>query len=224
MKRRVINCVLCYLFGILLIAVGVNVSINSNLGVSPVNSFPVSVSNVTGFDRGWCVTIIFLAYVGIQALILRSAFKLKDLLQIVFSTIFGYFVTFTGSLLGDFIIPTYFGRLAMLALSIIFIALGLVFYLTADIVPMPMEGMAMAIAEKSKKPFHQIKTILDCTSVALAVLISVIGFGFKKGLLEGVVREGTVLSALVIGKVMSLFAKPLQPIIKKWCFAEEKQQ
>lgn len=216
--------VLFYILGIFLIAMGVNVALNSNLGVSPVNSLPVAISVVSGIEKGICVTVIFLLYVLVQFLLLRRDFKMKNLLQIVFSTMFGYFVTLTSSLLAGFRIPTYFGQLAMLLISIVVIALGLVFYLTADIVPMPMEGMALAVTQKLKKfKFHNVKVALDCLSVLLAVVVLLVGSLVLERPIEWIVREGTVVSALAVGKVMGFISKFLKPRLQAICFGPAEE-
>ena len=83
-----------YCLGLLFLAFGVALSVNSNLGVSPVNSLPYVISKVVNVQMGTCVTIVFCAYILMQVLILRKEFNHINLLQIVFSTIFGYFVDF----------------------------------------------------------------------------------------------------------------------------------
>lgn len=208
-----------YVLGIFCIALGSNVAVNSQLGTSPVNSLPFSIAEVSGADRGICVTAVFLVYILLQALILRRDFKPKNLLQIVFSTLFGYFVSFTGQFVAGFSIPTYFGKLAMIGISILLIALGLVFYLTADIVPLPMEGLALAVSSKlTSFQFHNVKVMLDCASVALAVTVLLVGGAITRQPIQWTVREGTALSAVLVGKVMGVLAKPLKGRIAALCF------
>lgn len=82
-----------------------------------------------------------------------------------------------------------------------------------DLVAMPMEGLTQAIAKKVGKPFHNVKIVVDCSSVALGIVLS---FVFLHGLLG--IREGTVITAIVVGKIMGVFKKPLQAKIQKLCF------
>ena len=137
-----------YCLGVLLLAFGVAVSVNSNLGVSPVNSLPYVISKILNVQLGSCVTAVFCSYIVLQILILRREFQPVNLLQILFSTLFGYFVDFAKLVLGDFAIPTYAGKLVMLAVSIVLIALGILRYMDAQLVPMPMEGLTASIAKK----------------------------------------------------------------------------
>lgn len=205
--------VLLYVLGLFLMAFGVAIAANSNLGISPVNSLPYVVSAVVSRDPGTCVTLIFCSYILLQIIILRREFKLINLLQIVFSTIFGYFVNFTKAIVGDFAIPTYAGQLLMLAVSIVFIAVGVVLYIEVEMVPMPMEGLSLAIAGRVGIPFHNMKIIIDCLVVAAGVALS---FLCLHELVY--IREGTVITAIVTGKVMALVKKPISPFVQRVCF------
>lgn len=213
-KVKIVYRVAFYLLGLLLLSAGSIFSINSGLGVSPVNALPYAVSVVSGVKLGTCVTAIFSLYIIVQVVLLRSEFKPVNLLQIVFSTLFGVFVNAVKSMLGSFCFPTYFGRLAMMCISIILVSLGLLFYLSADIVPMPMEGMTMTITKRLKRfSFHNVKIVIDSVSVLLACVITLAGLGGITG-----VREGTIIAAIVTGKVLALISKPLKPKLERICF------
>lgn len=207
--------VLIYCLGLLSLAFGVAFSVNSNLGVSPVNSLPYVISRIVNVQMGTCVTAVFCFYILLQILILGRKFNPVNLLQIVFSTIFGYFVDFAKMVLGDFTIPTYFGQLTMLAISIPLIAVGIVLYMDAQLVPMPMEGLSSCLADKFGMSFPNMKTIVDCLVVGIGLVLCFVFLGKLDGL-----REGTIITAVVTGKVIALIKKPLSPILKKICFGE----
>ena len=204
-----------YCFALLLMALGVALSVNSNLGVSPVNSLPYVVSQILNVQMGTCVTVIFCFYILLQWIILRKEFQIIQLLQIAFSTIFGYFVDLAKGLVGTFALPGYLGQLTMLAASIVLIALGVLLYMDAQLVPMPMEGLASTIAKKLNKPFSTMKMTVDCLAVIIGIVLS---FAFL-GKLDGI-REGTIITAVLVGKLIAVFRKPISPIIKKICFGE----
>ncbi len=218
LKIQYIKRTLLYCLGLMCIAFGVAFSINSNLGVSPVNALPYVVSVITGFNLGNCIIAVFTFYILLQVIILRKEFRLIDLTQILFSTFFGYFTNFSKWVLGDFVLPTYFGQLAMLGISIVFIATGITLYVNARLVNMPMEGLTDAVSKKiTKKPFHDTKVIIDCTVVIVAVIFSVAFLGKLEG-----VREGTIISAFLIGRTMKPIQKKLVPIINKLVYKEIK--
>lgn len=207
--------VLVYCLGLLLLAFGVAVSVNSDLGVSPVNSLPYVISRILNAQLGTCVTAVFCTYILLQVILLRREFQLVNLLQILFSTVFGYFVDFAKWTIGDFALPGYVGRLAMLAVSILFIALGILLYMEAELVPMPMEGLTAAVAKKLGKPFPAMKTIVDCVVVGSGIVLCFVFLGGLDG-----IREGTVITAVVAGRVIAVLRKPLSPMLRRICFGE----
>jgi len=210
--QKIVRRVVLYIFGLLVLAFGVAFSVNADLGVSSVNSLPFVVSLICKIDMGVCVVLIFSAYVLIQILLLRGDFKLIDLSQIFFLMIFGYFLDFSSSVLGDFCIPSYMGRLAMLGVSIALIACGLALYMEARFINMPLEALIAAISRK--KPafsFHKIKVVMDCALVFTSAALS---YGFLGGL-HGV-REGTIISALCVGRLLPVVKKALAPALSRF--------
>lgn len=212
---KIIMRIVVYIIGLFVLALGVVFSINSGLGVSPVNSLPYVISKITGRDLGVIVIIVFSFFILVQIVILRKEFKWINLTQLIFSTIFGYFTDFAKMLIGDFTIPTYFGKLLMLAISIFLVALGVSLYMEAKLVNMPMEGMVAAINQKilTNHSFADVKVIMDTSVVILGTLLSLIFLGRLEG-----IREGTIICALVVGKVMKPIQKKIVPIIEKLCF------
>lgn len=212
-----IKRIMIYLLGLFILALGVAVSINSNLGVSPVNSLPYVVSLVTGYDLGNCIIVIFSSYIIAQIVILRKEFKWINLAQVLCSTAFGYFTDFSKWLLQGFVLPTYAGKLVMLAISIVLVAAGVYLYLSVNLLNMPMEGLTGAISKKilPGKPFTEVKVLVDC-------IVVVIGIGLSLAFMGGLygIREGTVLSALLVGKVMKVLKRTLDPMIEGFCMAK----
>lgn len=206
--------ILFYVLGLLIMAFGVAISVNSELGVSTVNSLPYEISLISGINLGTCVIIVFGCYIVVQIVLLRKQFKWINLTQIIFSTIFGYFVDFAEFVVGDFAIPTYFGKLVMLAISIVMIALGVSMYVGTKLINMPMEGMTSAITDLLPgKSFHQVKIVVDCIVVVVSLLLSLLCLHGLYG-----VREGTVLCALLVGYTMKPIQKVLLPVMERICF------
>ena len=199
-----------YCLGLMFLALGVAVSVNSNLGVSPVNSLPSVISLIVNVPMGACVTAVFCTYILMQFLLLGRKFHPVNLLQIVFSTIFGYFVDFAKALIGSWALPGYPGQLAMLCASILLIALGILLYMEAHLVPMPMEGLTMTLAKRMNKPFPMVKTTVDCIVVGTGVVLSIAFLGRLEG-----IREGTIITAIVTGRIIGLMKPWIHPLTKK---------
>lgn len=201
-----------YALGLLLMAFGVALSVNSGLGVSPINSLPYVLSLILGVDLGSCVTGVFCVYILVQIAILRRKFRLLDLTQLVFSTLFGYFVNLAKWLVRDWVLPGYPGQLLLLAVSILFVAAGVGLYMDTRLVNMPMEGMTHAISSQLvHRPFHQVKIVVDCGSVALAAVLSLLFLHRIDGL-----REGTVLCAVLVAPLMPWIQKLLRTAFGRW--------
>ena len=201
-----------YCLGLLILAFGIALAVNSNLGVSPISSLPFVLSQIVPISLGTCTTLIYILYILLQMVIARK-FRPALLLQLVFSTIFGYFLDGAKFLLGDFCLPGYFGQLIMLAVSIVMIGFSLVLYIDVELAPMPAEGLVGCISSLNGRPFSQMKTAVDCTSVLIAAVLSLLFLGKLSG-----VREGTVLTALLVGKTMGFLRKFAGPWIQKLCF------
>ena len=204
-----------YILGLLCLAFGITFAINSNLGTTPVNALPLVASRIFNVTIGVSVTVFFSLCLLLQIVLLRKEFKPINLTQLIYSFIFGYFVDFAEFVVGDFIIPTYAGQMTMLAISLIFIPSGLSLYLEAKLVPMPPEGLVVSIMQKLPKTttFAIVKVILDCALVALAIALAFIFLGGAYG-----VREGTVILAIFIGKLMPYTRKVISYVLGKLGF------
>ena len=201
-----------YCLGLLILAFGIALAVNSNLGVSPVSSLPYVVSQIAGISLGTCTIAVYIGYILLQMVISRK-FQPALLLQLVFSTIFGWFVDGAKFVLGDFCLPGYLGQLVMLAASILLIGFSLVLYIDVQLAPMPAEGLVGCLSEKLGKPFSSMKTFVDCSSVLLGAVLSLLFLHKLTG-----IREGTILTALLVGRMMGLLRKPVAPLIRKICF------
>ena len=134
---------------------------------------------------------------------MRGDFKKKHFLQVFVGVLFGAFTSFSVSLMG-FIPPAdnFFIALFMSILSILFIALGLFFYVPTNFIPLSVEGVTQAIAIVSNRPFSRVKVYFDIAVVATALALS---YGFLGQL--GSVGIGTILGALFIGTTVKYIHK-----------------
>ena len=210
-QKQFLKRLLLYIIGLFFWAFGVAFAVNSELGISPINLMPFLMSEITGINMGFWVTVLLLIFILIQIILMGRDFKLINLTQIIFATIFGYFVSTTRFILGDFQIPTYAGQLLMMALAISLISCGVSLYLEAKIISLPSEGVCEAFVYRIKNAkFHIVKIIMDSTLVAMGIALSLGFIGDFHG-----IREGTVLSALLIGRLMPFFRRLTAPILKK---------
>ena len=158
--------------------------------------------------------MVFTAFTLLQIPLLGREFQWYQLTQLLFVFLFGFFVDFSRFLLGDFAIPTYFGRQLMLWAGILCIASGVTLYLRAKLIDLSPEGLVSAIMRNiPNSTFHRVKIGMDSTLVALAVLLSLLLLGNVYG-----VREGTLLSAVFIGKFIPYTTRAFSPLLEKLGF------
>ena len=209
---------LVYLIGLYCMAIGVVFSAKSALGVSPVGSL-ANVLYQIGLDRGLpdfvnlgnCTIAVYCLYILVEFLILRRAFKLRMLLQLVASFLFGQLVNLATAMLSFLPAPVGYGmQLLYLLCSIPLVAAGVMLYLSPNILPTPGEGMSLAISSKTGLLVGSSKTVFDCSLVVISAATSLLYFHDLVG-----VREGTVICALLVGFVMKQLQKPFQaPLLR----------
>ena len=203
-----------YCLGLFIMALGVSLSVKSNLGVSPVNSIPKVLSEIfTQLSMGAWTTIIFCCFILIQLLVLKREFKPKCFLQILCSFLFGFFVDISNWLTALFVPDpsSYLLRLIYLAVSMALVGLGILFYLEPNILPLPGEGVMLAVSRKYNIPLHRCKIGFDSTVVVIAAVTSLAYFHYFNG-----VREGTVLAALGVGKFLGIFTTLFQNKLRRF--------
>jgi uncharacterized membrane protein YczE len=83
---------------------------------------------------------------------------------------------------------------------------------------MPIEGLANTLVLKTKRPFYQMKITVDCAIAISALIISIAVFGRIYGL-----REGTIISAVLIGWMIKLIQKVVHPVMDKLCFDQKEK-
>lgn len=195
-----ISRVLFYFAGLFIIALGINMAILSDLGVSPVSSFTVPLSDAVDISLGTVTAVCYAGFVLVEILVLRRRFRPKNLLQIPFSIIFGLFINYIGKLLSDITLPNYGTRFCVMIASIVICAAGAAIYITMDIVPNAPEGLILAFCEQFGKEYGPLKILTDCIFVTLGILVSLVCLGGISA-----IREGTVISALITGKLTGTF-------------------
>lgn len=204
-----------YIASLAILAMAVTIAINSKLGVSPVNSLPFVLAHVLNVPLSTSIIIVYTFFVLLQIAILRKEFKPYLLLQIVFAITFGFFVDFFKFVLGDFALPTYPGKLVMVLFSALCIGIAVAMYTSVNLLPLPMEGLTSAIsaAFKGKIKSHIVRLACDSTLVLTAISLSMIFLGSLVG-----IREGTVITALLVGPIVGLAQRYITPSIEKAVF------
>ena len=202
---RLFRRLLIYFLGSYVLALGVSIAAKTNLGVTPMNSIAYVASRIFIIDHGLLTAIICGCYVLFQAALEGRQFRPVSLLQIAVAMIFGWLVFLNNNLLSFFTMPDiYWVRLLCMMGSVVFIGLGIILYLRADLIPHPADGLLLAIQKKTGWKQQNAKIFLDGTMTATAIVFSLITTGGIVG-----IREGTFIAVVGLGKTMGLFSKHL---------------
>ena len=207
---------LLYVGGLLILATGINLSKIAQLGISPVSAIPYAVELIWGIELGKAMIIVYVILMALQIILLRKNYKPVQLLQILCTYVLGFFVTYTSGNYLLFWLPipsSYIIKLIYLFISIIVIGIGVSFYLVSGFIPLPAEGLMKAIVEFSgnKLKFSNVKIIVDCTLVLISAILSLVFLHELKS-----VREGTILAAILVGKVVGFIFKRYKQKMVEW--------
>ncbi|MBQ8740701.1 MAG: YitT family protein [Clostridia bacterium] len=206
--KRYLLFIVCLFF----MGLGVALTKHGELGVSPISSVANVVSlKFTFFSFGTWLTISNCVLLLGQILLLRKNFKPMQLLQIPLSFLFGYFTDFGLWLVRGIPNDTYTVQLLLVLGGIIVLGFGITLGVIADVILNSGEAFVKALADITKKDFGNMKIVFDVSWVLLSIVLSLV---FFKGQLYGT-REGTVISALLVGITVKLFRRLLQKPLNK---------
>jgi uncharacterized membrane protein YczE len=209
-----------YILGLFILALGVSVSVKSDLGVSPVSSLPYVLSLIFSIEMGYFTMGVFILFILVQLLILKRDFKITSTLQILSSVAFGYFVNLSNDLVSFVTVAeSSILRLFLAVLSSAVCGLGIFLYVESRVMPLPAEGLTGALSQRTGRPFSKVKVFFDLFMVGVSAAVSL---GFL-GAVEGI-GWGTVISALLIGRFVGLFSDLLGKRLKGFFLRKEIQQ
>ena len=189
-----------YFVGLFVMTIGIALSVKSNLGVSPVSSIPYTMTCVWGIEMGKATILFHIVLVLLQILLLRREFKPAQLLQVLVGVVFGYFTTFCNYMVSFLPTPENLAiRVGMVLASTVFVAIGIFFYLPADLIPLAGEGAMQAVSSVTGIEFPKVKIGFDCTMVLVSVLTCLTCLHSL-----GSVGAGTVIAAVLVGTLVGV--------------------
>ena len=196
--------ILLSVLGLALIACAMALLSAASLGITPVQS--VSYVLHSRFSLHFSIgTLCFfwnMLLLALQILLLRSKFRVFDLLQIPLSLVFGFFVDAAEYLL-VFVDPvSLVARCGVLLLGILVLAAGITFNVRARFIMNTGEAAVYAISTVSGKPFGAVKVLFDLSSVTLAVSVSFLLWGQWR---LDIIGPATLLCSMLTGHFVKLY-------------------
>jgi len=202
--------------GVILAALGVGVSIKSNLGIAPM-ACPPTIFNLywSHVSVGTFTWLVNMAFMLIQLAILRKDFKARYLMQIPASLLFGYLCDVSIWLFDSIGSPAteYPVQLLLSLAAVVLTAVGIKLEVVGKGWILSGDLALAVISDATRKPFGTWKVILDVLLVVLTAVFAWFVFGVLTG--NGhtvVIREGTLILAILTGLCMRV----TDPLIEKW--------
>ena len=194
--------------GLIIVALGVGISIKSNLGISPP-SCPPTILNLrwTGISVGTFTWITHLAFILLQLVILRKEFKLSYLMQIPAAFVFGYMCDGAIWLFDAISAPStvYWQQILLSLAAVVLTAVGIKLEVMGEGWILAGDMTTAVLSKVTHAPFSTVKVIFDLALVVLTAAFSYFAFGLLTG--NGhtvVIREGTLILAFLTGLCMRL--------------------
>lgn len=210
-KERIIGFVwqhFLLLLSMFFMTFGVALCVRSNLGSGVISSIPMSFSLAgeaglaPGLTIGGYTNIMNVILVLAQIIVLRRKFEPIQLFQLLIGFVFGFLLDI------NMMLTSYFSTYETIPVQIVAQFLGatilgvaVAIEIRCGSITMPGEGIQVAIARVSGKPFPVVKIIVDTTLVILAVIS---GFYFFGSWPWTVVGPGTLFAMFYVGYVVKL--------------------
>ncbi|MCR5351240.1 MAG: DUF6198 family protein [Bacteroidales bacterium] len=212
--------------GLVFVALGVALSILSNLGTAPL-SCPSYVLNLKWpvLSVGTFTILVNIFYLALQMVLLRKDFKARHLMQLVATALFGYLID--GSMWAlSWLHPAGFAtRVGLTLLAAAVTAFGVSIEVAADAWMLSAEMTVAAFAKVLRRQFAPVKVVMDSLTVVISIVLAWLFFRnpFGAGAWTGaadvllartegvVIGLGTLLLAVLPGAMMRL----TDPFVKR---------
>lgn len=204
-KKTIFYTELSYVMGMLILAVGTAFMEAADFGVSmvvaPAYLLYRKLSMIFPFFTFGMAEYTLQAILLISMIIILRRFKASYLFSFVTAVMYGFVLDV--AMLATSAIPCEaFGvRIVLYIVGMLLCALGVSLFFHTYISPEAYEMFVKEVSAKYSVDINKFKTVYDCVSCAIGIVMSFAFFGF--GSFEGV-RLGTVICALVNGYLIGI--------------------
>ncbi len=204
---------LAYIVGLVILALGTALMERANFGMSmvvaPAYLVYLKVAQTYSWFTFGMAEYCFQALLIILLSVTLLKFKRKYLFSFVTAFIYGNVLDLLMWLVGLIPEAGMVQRILFYLIGMLVCSLGVSFLFHTYITPEAYELYVKELAEKTGKNINAIKTIYDCCSCLIAVIMSFAFFGLF--VFEGV-KAGTVICALVNGWLIGRCSKLLEKV------------
>lgn len=195
-KQELTRRYLFFIAGLYVNSLGISLITKAELGTSPISSIPYTLSIGFPLSLGMFTLFYSLLLIVIQLVILGRRFPRQFWLQLPVSLGFSLFIDLSMGSLWFLSLESYPVKLVCLLVGCLVLGVGVFMEMAASVVMLPGECTIKAISSTWNKDFGKTKVAVDLT---MALSAAALGF-FLYDALTGV-REGTLISALLVGLI-----------------------
>ncbi|WP_079477517.1 YczE/YyaS/YitT family protein [Halobacillus salinus] len=189
--KRSYQRIFFYVTGILLLALGIALTIQSRLGTSPFDALLVGLYRTFGLTIGSWEIVVGFSMIVFNSIVSK---KRPELFAIGTSLLTGGGIDFWLLIVQDAIVPqSLTGQWVCLILGILISGLGIAINLQADFAPNPFDRMMLVVKQLTGWSISFSRVVISIVLVLLAAI-----FG-------GAIGIGTVLIALLSGAIIHRF-------------------
>lgn len=211
-SKRTFYTEFSYILGIIILALGTAFMERANFGMSmvvaPAYLIHLKVSQVLPFFSFGMAEYCLQAVLLVAISVFMGRFKLIYLFSFVTAVLYGF--TLDGMMAAVALLP--FGSVVSRALffvvGMVLGSIGVALFFHTYIAPEAYELFVKEFAKKFNKSIPKVKTVYDCTSCIISIILSFAFFGLWH--FEGV-KFGTIICALIngflIGRVSAFLDK-----------------
>ncbi len=210
--KQIVKSYALFLIGLFIAAMGVALSAKAGLGTSPVASVPYSISLLNHtLTFGWWLNLWSVLQILVQVALLRKKCNpIEIIIQTILAFVYGYLTDFSCILISGIQANSYIIQFGLMILSCFVLGLGIWIQFKGGVAMLPGEAMNRAISEISGKRYENIKILFDVLYIIASAVIGLIFIGRLEG-----VREGSIISALLIGNIIKIYNFLFEKLTKK---------
>ncbi|MEV6558560.1 DUF6198 family protein [Nocardia sp. NPDC051756] len=190
-----------YVAGIYILTLGLSLAIRAGIGISPQSSLTRTMTLVLPpLSQGTFNLLLEVIMLVLTFLVWPRAFKAGNLFSMIPALVLAFLLDFNLMLTEWIELEPYLADLALLFVADAMLAFGLFLMIRANLVLMPIDLFVNTIQRKTGRKWGNIKTVFDCTLLALSASIGLMFLGAPH-----FIREGTIINAILVGKYVKVY-------------------
>ena len=203
MKKKTFYTEMAYVLGIVILALGTALMEKANFGMSmvvaPAYLLHLKLSQTLPFFSFGMAEYTLQAAILLLLVLVMRRFKLSYLFSFCTAVIYGFALDGVMLITAGLLAETMALRMAYYLLGMLLCSIGVSLLFHTYIAPEAYELFVKEVSAKTGMDIHRFKTLYDCVSCGIGVLLSFAFFGLWH--FEGV-KLGTILCALVNGSII----------------------